>query len=371
MTECLDSGLTVTRVSSLDATIPLRDDWNRLLLQSEAPDIFRTYEWTTTWWRHFGAGDQMSVLVVHDGDRVVGIAPMMVRRESFRGFPVRMLTFMTNRFTSRAGIIVAERQRAVALALSRQWRRHASEWDVLALRVMSRDSLSTSALGEGIRRAGLWAGDPEFSQSLHGIDIAGEYARFIKTRSANFRRSLRQCRNRLGRVESGVFEVLTTGPEARPGVERLFRLATKSPKEQDAEVSMGEMGERFFADIADAFAASHGYENRFLTVDGEDVCGMLSLRLGRAIYPMITFYDPAYRSLSPGRLVLNDLARHYWERGDVDHIDLNSNTENVLPWSNTQRDFVTYYACNRRPYSALIALLRRAKRAGRSAPAAP
>jgi len=59
--------------------------WNPLLQKSRADVIFLTSEWLFTWWRHFGKGNQLFVVVVRDGERIVALAPLMVTtRDRFR-----------------------------------------------------------------------------------------------------------------------------------------------------------------------------------------------------------------------------------------------------------------------------------------------
>lgn len=80
---------SITTLRDLES---LRSDW--VALQDRMPEtsIFMTWEWQFLWWKHYGQGQPLRVLVVKDGEKVLGILPLYLqRRRVFRFFPVRLL----------------------------------------------------------------------------------------------------------------------------------------------------------------------------------------------------------------------------------------------------------------------------------------
>jgi CelD/BcsL family acetyltransferase involved in cellulose biosynthesis len=53
----------------------LAGEWNDLLHRSAADTVFLTYEFQRTWWQCLGEGE-LAILAVHDGEELVGIAPL-------------------------------------------------------------------------------------------------------------------------------------------------------------------------------------------------------------------------------------------------------------------------------------------------------
>jgi len=52
--------------------------WNSLLSKcQDDSSIFLTYEWLWTWWRHFGEGKKLNILLIEKGGQVIGIVPLM------------------------------------------------------------------------------------------------------------------------------------------------------------------------------------------------------------------------------------------------------------------------------------------------------
>ena len=63
---------------------PFGRDWEDLLRQTPGASFFQSLQWLEVYWRHFGAGQKLRVLVVQGEDRPAGILPLVVRRENRR-----------------------------------------------------------------------------------------------------------------------------------------------------------------------------------------------------------------------------------------------------------------------------------------------
>jgi hypothetical protein len=51
--------------------------WNSLVLASEDPSLYLTFEWFRTWWRCHGRRQAVARAAVREGTRVIAIAPLM------------------------------------------------------------------------------------------------------------------------------------------------------------------------------------------------------------------------------------------------------------------------------------------------------
>jgi CelD/BcsL family acetyltransferase involved in cellulose biosynthesis len=72
-----------------------RAAWEALLGRSAANQPTVSPLWLLPWWRVFGAGRRLRVVVVRDGDRVVGMAPLLRRRHRYGGLvPFRRLELL-------------------------------------------------------------------------------------------------------------------------------------------------------------------------------------------------------------------------------------------------------------------------------------
>ena len=116
-------GLRLTIVTDAAEAALLRPAWQNLQERSERNELAQSPAWLLTWWRVFGAGRQLRLGLFHEGDRLVGVAPLLRRRYWYRGcLPFRRLEFLASGESAQDGIysnhlgILAERGREARVA---------------------------------------------------------------------------------------------------------------------------------------------------------------------------------------------------------------------------------------------------------------
>jgi len=81
----------VQEITTPEAFMNLKTEWNRLLASSEVNTFFLTFEWVHNWWQCFGNDKQLYILTVKKDNTLVGIAPLMITRNKkvqFIGTPL-------------------------------------------------------------------------------------------------------------------------------------------------------------------------------------------------------------------------------------------------------------------------------------------
>jgi CelD/BcsL family acetyltransferase involved in cellulose biosynthesis len=88
--------VSVTVATTEQEWAALGTHWNALLEASRANSVFLTWEWVSTWWRVYGAGHQLYVMVARAGSgELVGVAPLqLVSRRVFGMSAWRTVTFI-------------------------------------------------------------------------------------------------------------------------------------------------------------------------------------------------------------------------------------------------------------------------------------
>ena len=72
----------------------LSEVWDGLLRNSgDNNPIYLTHEWLSTWWKHFGEGKKLNVLLVEEEGQPIGIVPLM--RTEYRIGPLKIRTLET------------------------------------------------------------------------------------------------------------------------------------------------------------------------------------------------------------------------------------------------------------------------------------
>ena len=71
----------------------LEGEWRELVAASDADSPFLQWEWVSAWWRHYGMGNQLAVLLARNDEELLGIAPLFIehRRPPFGPRVIRFL----------------------------------------------------------------------------------------------------------------------------------------------------------------------------------------------------------------------------------------------------------------------------------------
>ncbi len=154
-------------VQSFEDALNLRANWDDLLARSARPEIVLTPDWLLTWWRVYGSQDgrQLRLGVFTNGDRLVGLAPLLVRRHWYRpGIPFRRLEFLATGERAADAVcseyvnVIAERGAEAAVADAFVAALVAGDfgpWDEVVLAMMDGETPLPSLLHSAFRHAGL------------------------------------------------------------------------------------------------------------------------------------------------------------------------------------------------------------------------
>lgn len=159
--------VTVDIVTRWDDLVAQRGAWLDLLARSSANEPTLSPLWLDTWWRLFGGegGRALRAVLVYDGGRLIGMAPLLVRWDRYLGvLPLRRIELLATGepesdeiYSEYLNVISEQGQEPrVARALMQALRGGGlGRWDELVLDMMAGLSPMTRALLHELRRARL------------------------------------------------------------------------------------------------------------------------------------------------------------------------------------------------------------------------
>lgn len=204
----------------------LREEWQKLAALGTNP--FSSWEWASTWWRHFGEDRELRILVVRDREgAAVGIVPLYRDR---RG-PLRVLRFVGHFPADELGPVCAPAHTHTVLALCREQLDAEADWDVLLAERLAVTAENGPALNG--RRISLES-MPELQLETTSWD------RFLAGKSSNFRGQVRTKERRLRR-DAGLSFRLADDPARLSGdMETLFDLHRRAWRAKGEEGAFSE-----------------------------------------------------------------------------------------------------------------------------------
>ena len=157
----------------------LRADWLALLRRTASDEAMLSPTWLLTWWQVYGAGTgrQLRIGLFREGDRLVGLAPLMARQFRYRpGIPFRRLEPLGADVDEGDGVgsdylnVLAERgaEARVAQALARAIAQgDFGPCDEVMLPAMDGEGVMPPLLVEAFAGAGLEVTCPETGSAPH------------------------------------------------------------------------------------------------------------------------------------------------------------------------------------------------------------
>lgn len=189
--------IEVREISTPSQLEDLRLVWRDLLGRTTGAAFFRSLDWLTTYWRHYGQTQRLRVLVVSDGARTLGILPLVVRPTPTRVGTLQSLTYPLDYWGSFFGPI--GNQLSVTLAAGLAYVRDAErDWDVIDLPWLHSDG-EAARVATALEFVGLSACTaPHAPVAL--VELSDTWAHYWRSRGKHFRHGVERAARRLAQL---------------------------------------------------------------------------------------------------------------------------------------------------------------------------
>ncbi|HUG70942.1 MAG TPA: hypothetical protein VMM76_24550 [Pirellulaceae bacterium] len=124
--------LQVVEIDAIEHLEALRLRWTSLLYDTPGASFFHTLDWLKVYWQHFRRDQRLRVLVVHRSGTVLGVLPLVVRKEMTSTGLVDVLAYPTISPSQFLGPI-GPNPTATLMASFRHLSSGSRNWDVLSL----------------------------------------------------------------------------------------------------------------------------------------------------------------------------------------------------------------------------------------------
>lgn len=316
--------------AALDAVAP---EWDPLCKESDEPNVFMTHGWYRAWTKRHasenGARYAPHVVVLREGARVVGIAPL-VKRIASRWLRVRKLEFATAH-SDYNDLLVAKDPANQFRAFAEFLCRTADEWDLMDLHGLRNSKESLAQIEGALASVGLSYLRTTEMEGCPFLPIEGDATQAMKRLSGHERRVLRK------RLERAAAEGLKVRIVERPdqdqdlvaklvGIELHKSLRCEYPPfiEVYPEVfqtlfqSLGSTGWMYVA-LMEHLDRVVAYQVGFLC--------------GRKLWDYSKAYDRNYTRYAPGTSLLPALLDFGHQRGFCEYDFLRGEEPHKLVWS--------------------------------------
>jgi len=326
--------LDVREVADRATLVAMEREWNTLVLAT-SPEPFYRHEYIRSFVDNFLPGAPLKILTAREANgRLAAVLPLVAERGRVCGINLRQLASPTNVHSFRFDLI-AENGDAAAAAL---WPHLAADrsWDVVKIADVP-DGGKAWQLYRCAQAAGFPVGAWEAQRSPRVV-LPSSYNKLMLGLRPKFKANLRRRRKRL--EEQGMVTVeRVAGASLLPRhLEECLALERSGWKGRGGSaVSQSPAVHGFHSDLLRTGTFRHQLSLFVLRLDGRPIafhyglvsCGVYSL--------VMTSYDEAFKELSPGQLLTEEVLKDSIVRGLREFDFLGCDLPWKLEWTATVR----------------------------------
>jgi CelD/BcsL family acetyltransferase involved in cellulose biosynthesis len=324
-------------LSDTEALMRLHREWDELLARTQTDHPFLSHAWIASWWQCFGDDKSLHILLVRDGARLVGVAPLMRCEKRMYGMRVRCLQTLYNPHTPRFDFIVAPQE---AESVYRSIWRHLREtggWDMLELCQFRADARTLGELSQLAREDGCIADVWHGEQSPY-IPFNGTWDAYFAGLDRNQRNKMRRMMKHLQQRGEVHLEAITASESVEAALQDGLRIEAAAWKSQNGTaIGSAPDVELFYRIFADRAVATGMLRLLFLTVAGVRIAFAYGLFYQNKLYVLKTGYDPEYAAYSPYHVLCYLVFQDGFAQGLAEYEFLGNNESWKLTWTSLTR----------------------------------
>ena len=287
----------VIEITNSEGLAEIRSEWHALLDNAAFKNPFLTYDWITTWLKHFWKDRPILFLLIRHNGTPFGLAPFLIDKGNCLIFPCNEHSFMNNFIYLQEKEVFVD---AVLEHLSKKGRGLKISFQRLE------DDISFFEMIESIcRKHGFVCISRESYPSPY-LNITTDWQTFLSSKSKHFRNELKRKTTKINKAGTVNFERITDAGRCESAMADIFDIERNSWKEKAATSFTAEAGlEDFYAEAARVFAGKGELLIYMLYFNSVPVAYIYGIVYNNTYYALKTSYHGGYRELSPGVIVFN------------------------------------------------------------------
>lgn len=314
----------VNEINDFNEFLDIRDSWNKLLSQSKDNDVFSSWEWLSSWWKHFGQDRKLRILMIEEDGQVIAAAPLMCSRYNFAwiGNLTKVEFVGSPQSDYNSFTLVRKELKCMRLFLDYLKSNH-SDWDCFELRDVP-ESTTTLKLLRDISRE-----EPSEEKIIERVTFVCPYIRlpnsvdeFMRRMKGDMRRNLRRRMRRLSEQYEVKVKTQKDFGSIREAMNAFYEL---HQKRWGTKGMMGVFADEalrnFHYDIASYFNENGWLRLYVLTADDKPIASIYSFNYRVKKYEYLTGFDPEFSRYGVGNLLRMHVAEECIREG-IEEYDL-------------------------------------------------
>lgn len=298
-------------ITNVRALLSIEDIWHDLEENSKMYP-FNTFEWVINWWKYFGYGKKLWVLLIMDDYRPIGIAPFMITFGEM-GLPIRRIKFIGSNNSDYLDFIVRYGCEDVFYqSLIKYLELRINQFTVLDLEHIPEDcNIYPYIIGSNLYY------DYDVQDVCPYIELPDTWDEYLASLDGKFRRNIKYEIKRFFKQCDANFLCVSDENDIDNSMDRLIELHQKRWRKRHMPGAFYSKRLRSFHKDVAYDMLERGILSLFELKDKDKiVSSLLSYHIGGRRYYYISGYDLDYSRLSVGSVTLGLSIKRSIEVGD-------------------------------------------------------
>jgi CelD/BcsL family acetyltransferase involved in cellulose biosynthesis len=328
--------LIVKVFRTIDDLDKLRVRWDELLAEYPQASIFSSWEWLTTWWRAFGADQQLHVLAFEDGSsRLVGLAPLALTTRESLGKNWKILRLMGDGSgdSDNLDLVVAPGYApAVVWSFLTYLEDHSDFWDFCELNAVPANSPAANVLMKSLAEH-KWVHELAETPCCQ-IPLPGDWDTYFKQLSSTVRKNFKYHLRRLEKRLNFRIYRCSRQSDLPESLTALFDLHQKRWRANgDGGSFSSEKRRVFYQQLSSVLQSRNWLEFWILEIGGKPIAADYGFRYKNVVYALQAGFDPSEHADSPGFCLKGVMLRALIESGVQKYDFLAGFGQNKAQWN--------------------------------------
>lgn len=293
--------------------------WDGLQERAAVSSVFVSWVWQYEWWRVYGRGQALRILVAEQAGEAIGILPLYLQAVTVLGVGVKKLRLIGtggDTYPDDLGPLLAAGHESVAATLLAAEIARSADWDVLELSDIDSQSVFPDTLARMACELGLEHTKVRAERIVY-LRLPATWDAFLMSLHGGRRSRMRSARKKLASAHRTRFFVWEDGASLDQCVDRLIELHRKRWESSGASDSFAT---REYCDFhRAAIKACHGrgwLRMHCLEVSGKVAAILYCYRFRNRVFLMQAGFDPELARFKPGSVLLGYAIEHAIAEGN-------------------------------------------------------
>jgi len=337
-TEIIDSSsLHLTVIESVEDFDNIRPAWNDLCGKSTEYCPMLGHNWLSAWWDAFGEERQLYVVLVWQGEQLVGAAPLAYETRKIHWQRRRVITGFSNAWVDRYHFLAVEPQKPIIDLVLEHLVNTAPHWDRIEFEPFDDSTSQMRLLVEALNEKGMRSGMLASLQSPRLI-LGDSWEGMLQALSSSFRQTVKRKIRKAEKTASIEMRIATDAS----CIDDIMTISLESWQHENG-TSMASTSQirNFYTRVIQGAATDGSLQVGLMYINGEPAAFDFNL-IGRSILHNFKLgFRRQYAQLSPGIVlksyVLQEIFEHQSDRPIAELDFMGTSEPYKLSWTDSVR----------------------------------